>query len=150
VADKQGKGSTPEMRNAMYTSPAQRFAQTYSRQATASRVAAADPHELIAMLFEAVDESLLAAQGALERGDIPAKCAAISKAVRIVDEGLRAALDPKGGELTDNLDALYDYCVRRLTEANLRNDAAMVQEVRGLLAPVAEAWNQIRTNGAKG
>jgi flagellar protein FliS len=96
------------------------------------------------MLFEAVDASLLAAQGALERGDIPAKCAAISKAARIVDEGLRAALDPKGGELTDNLDALYDYCVRRLTEANLRNDAGMVQEVRGLLAPVAQAWNQIR------
>jgi flagellar protein FliS len=144
VADNKDKGSTPEARNAMYTSPTQRFAQAYSRQATASRVAAASPHELIAMLFEAVDASLLAAQGALERGDIPAKCAAISKAARIVDEGLRAALDPKGGELTDNLDALYDYCVRRLTEANLRNDAGMMQEVRGLLAPVAQAWNQIR------
>ncbi|TSE18602.1 Flagellar protein FliS [Tepidimonas alkaliphilus] len=128
----------------MYTAPAARTANAYLRQAAASRVAAASPHELIAMLFEGVDQTLLSALGALERGDIPAKAAALSKAVRLLDEGLRAALDPKGGELTERLDALYDYCILRLTQANLHNDAKGIEEVRGLLAPVADAWNQIR------
>ena len=128
----------------MYTAPAARTANAYLRQAAASRVAAASPHELIAMLFEGLDQALLSALGALERGDIPAKAAALSKAVRLLDEGLKAALDPQGGELTERLDALYDYCLRRLTEANLHNDRERIDEVRRLMAPVADAWNQIR------
>ena len=128
----------------MYTPPAVRSANAYLRQAAASRVAAASPHELIAMLFEGLDHALLSALGALDRGDIPGKAAAVSKAVRLLDEGLRCALDPQGGKLSEQLDALYDYCVRRLTEANLHNDRQRIEEVRRLMAPLADAWNQIR------
>ncbi|TSE25166.1 flagellar export chaperone FliS [Tepidimonas aquatica] len=128
----------------MYTSPAVRSVNAYTRQAAASRVAAASPHELVAMIFEALDQALLNALGALQRGDVPAKAAALSKAVQLLEEGLRAALDPKGGELTERLDVLYEYCARRLTEANLHNDGERVEEVRRLIAPVADAWNQIR------
>ncbi|MDW8336512.1 MAG: flagellar export chaperone FliS [Tepidimonas sp.] len=128
----------------MFTTPSARMANAYARQAMATRVAAASPHELIAMLFDGLGQSLLAAQGALERGDIPAKAAAISKAVQLLDEGLKAALDPKAGELSERLGALYDYCIRRLTEANLYNDRARIEEVRRLITPVADAWNQIR------
>lgn len=142
MADKAFQKS--EWSDAMYTAPSLRTVNAYTRQATATRVAAANPHELIAMLFEGLDQSLLAAQGALERGDIPAKAAAISKAVQLLDEGLKAALDPKGGELSERLGALYDYCIRRLTEANLYNDRARIEEVRRLITPVADAWNQIR------
>lgn len=144
MTDKLLRHSPVTRSNEMYTSPTQRSVNAYTRQAMATRVAAATPHELIAMLFEGLLQSLLAAKGAIERGDIPAKGAAIGKAVRILDEGLRAALDEGGGELTDNLRALYDYCLRRLTEANLRNDVPIIDEVRGLLEPIANAWNQIR------
>lgn len=128
----------------MFTTPSSRMANAYARQAMATRVAAASPHELIAMLFEGLVQSLLAAQGALDRGDIPAKATAISKAVRLLDEGLKAALDPKAGELSERLGALYDYCIRRLTEANLYNDRTRIEEVRRLIISVADAWNQIR------
>lgn len=144
MADNKGKAQPTARSDTMYTPPHARTVHAYTQQAAASRVAAASPHELIAMLYEGIEQALLAAQGALGRGDIPAKAAAISKAVRLLDEGLKAALDPQGGELTERLDALYDYCIRRLTEANLRNDAAAVEEVRSLLHPVADAWNQIR------
>lgn len=130
--------------NTMYTVSTARTADAYLHQGIASRVAAASPHELIAMLFEGLDQTLLVALGALERGDIPAKAAALSKAVRLLDEGLQAALNPQGGELTERLDALYDYCLRRLIEANLYNDRERIEEVRRLIAPVADAWNQIR------
>lgn len=142
--DKQGNPNDMTRSPTMYTSTAHRSANAYVRQAAAARVAAASPHELITMLFEGLDQALLAAQGALARGDVAAKGAAIGKAVRILDEGLRAALDPAGGDLTERLDALYDYCLRRLTEANLRNDAAAIDEVRRLMTEVADGWKAIR------
>jgi flagellar protein FliS len=144
MTDNKNKEQPNVRSDTMYTPPHARSVHAYTQHAAASRVAAASPHELIAMLFEGVEQALLAAHGALQRGDVPAKAAALSKAVRLLDEGLKAALDPQGGELTQRLDALYDYCIRRLTEANLRNDLAAIDEVRRLLHPVADAWNQIR------
>lgn len=130
-------------RQTMY-SPAMTFARTYFAHGIAARVAGSDPHELIVLLFEALDRALLQAKGAIEQGELTAKATAIDHALRILDDGLRTALSPDGGELTDNLSRLYDYCLRRLAEANLRSDASIIDEVRGLLEPVAEAWNQIR------
>ena len=83
----------------------------------------------------------------MARGDIVGKCNAISKAVRIIEEGLSTALDKvDGGELAENLGALYDYCIRRLILANARNDDAMMQEVMRLIEPVALGWNEIKKN----
>jgi flagellar protein FliS len=75
---------------------------------------------------------------------VAAKGRAITKAVRLLDEGLKAALNPDGGELSVNLGNLYDYCIRRLTEANLHNDVAAVDEVKRLIEPVADGWRAIR------
>jgi flagellar secretion chaperone FliS len=85
------------------------------------------------------------AKGAMERQDIAAKGKAISKAVRLLDEGLKAGLSPAGGELSVNLGNLYDYCIRRLTQANIHNDVQAVEEVRGLIEPIADSWRTIRS-----
>lgn len=107
-------------------------------------VAAASPHKLVAMLFDALQESLAQARGALQAGEIEAKCRAIGRAVRIVDEGLRGGLDvTRGGALAHNLDDLYAYVTLRLTQANLRNDDAAVAECQRLVEPVARAWAAI-------
>jgi flagellar protein FliS len=80
----------------------------------------------------------------MARGDIPEKGRQIGMAVRILDEGLKGGLDPaRGGELAANLGALYDYCVARLTQANMRGDVTAVEEVLKLITPVADGWNQI-------
>ncbi len=72
-----------------------------------------------------------------------AKCNGISKAIRILEEGLNTALDREdGGELAENLGALYDYCMRRLILANARNDDAMMQEVQRLIEPMAQGWKR--------
>ncbi|TSE36214.1 flagellar export chaperone FliS [Tepidimonas charontis] len=128
----------------MYTAPSQRLAASYAREAAASRVASASPHELIMMLFDGLLASLLSAKGAMERGDVAAKGQAIGKAVRILEEGLRAGLSPEGGELSGRLEALYDYCGRQLTWANLHNDVKRIDEVIDLIKAVADAWQQIR------
>jgi flagellar protein FliS len=88
------------------------------------------------------------ARGALAAGRIEEKGNAIGRAVSIVEDGLRAGLDlEQGGVLAADLSALYGYVTRRLTEANLKNDDARLQECARLLEPVRTAWLAIEPNG---
>ena len=122
-----------------------RSANAYKSVGVESAVLGADAHQMIGLLYEAVLKALGVAKMAIQNGDIPGKGQAIGRAVRLIDEGLKAVLnDAQGGEIAANLRSLYDYCVLRLCEANLRSDLAMVEEVEGLVRPVADAWSQIR------
>jgi flagellar protein FliS len=131
----------------MYTPVSSRAASAYRQVGVQSGVDGASPHTLIKMLFDGLIQSLNAARGALQRGDIAEKGRQIGKAVRILEEGLKGGLNPaQGGEIARNLAALYDYCVSRLTLANMRNDLALVEEVVSLIAPVAQSWSEIGPN----
>ena len=127
----------------MYTPVSSRAANAYRQVGVQSSVDGASPHQLIQMLFDGLLQTLHEARGALQRGEVEAKGRLLGKAVRILEEGLKGGLSPAGGELTTNLRALYDYCVSRLTLANLRNDAALVEEVVALIEPVAQSWGAI-------
>ena len=132
----------------MFTSVSTRAASAYKRVAAETSVQGADPHQLVELLFDALLQSLAAARGAMSRGDVNGKGLAIGKAVRIIEEGLKAGLNLKGGgELAANLQALYEYSIRRLTQANLRNDIAVIEEVTQLIEPVASSWKLIRGSG---
>lgn len=128
----------------MYTSPFSRASTTYKTVGVETSVQSADPHRLIQLLFEEVLRSINVARGALARQQIAQKGMAIGKAVRVLEEGLKASLDiERGGEVASNLQILYEYCVAQLMKANLSNDDALLLEVRGLIEPVAQAWAQI-------
>ena len=129
----------------MYTSVSQRMASTYKKVGVESRVESASPHELISLLFEGLLSTLNVAKLHMTAGDIPAKSQAITKASRIITEGLKGSLDPKGGDLTDNLTMLYDYCVASLMQAHLKNDVTMIDEVIGLIGPLSETWKSMNT-----
>lgn len=80
----------------------------------------------------------------VQQNDIAGKGYALSKAIDIITNGLKADLDiEKGGELAENLAALYDYMVQRLMIANLHNDAKVIDEVETLLNSISDAWRQI-------
>ena len=77
-------------------------------------------------------------------GRVADKGQSLGKAVRIVEEGLKASLDRRaGGQLAGKLAQLYDYLSMRLLQANLRNDRAALDEVERLLADLRGAWAQI-------
>ena len=104
----------------------------------------ASPHRLVAMLFEGFGDALSQARTAMSKREVETKCKAITRAVRIVDEGLRANLDTTaGGKLAHDLSALYGYVALRLTQANLRNDQAALDECASLMEPVRSAWAAI-------
>lgn len=112
----------------------------YKQVGTQVSADSADPHQLIVMLFDGALERIAIARGAIERKDIEEKGQKIGRVIAIVD-GLRASLDKeRGGEIAENLDNLYDYIQRRLFEANLTNDLAVLTEVADLLKEVRSAW----------
>ena len=113
-----------------------RGVNAYANVALETGVDSASPHKLIVMLYDGALVALLSA-----KTNIAAKGSAISKAISIIDNGLRASLDKDaGGEIAANLDALYDYMSRRLLHANLKNDVGIIEEIHGLLADLRGAW----------
>ena len=85
----------------MFTPSAYRASSAYKRVGADTAVPGADSHRLVQMLFDEALESISAARGAMQRGEIPAKCALIGKALRIVDEGLKASQDSGIFSLTE-------------------------------------------------
>ncbi|HET6317862.1 MAG TPA: flagellar export chaperone FliS [Chloroflexota bacterium] len=117
----------------------------YAQVGIETGVHGASPHQLVQMLFDGLLESLAQARGAIVAGDLPARGRALRRAIAIVDEGLRGALDlERGGELAGNLQELYGYVVMRLTQAHATSDPALLDECQRLIQPLREAWNAIK------
>jgi len=123
-------------------------ANAYANVGLETGVVAANPHQLIIMLYEGAELSVRMAIRHMNEGDLAKKSAAITKASTIILEGLRAALDTRqGGKLAMQLDALYDYMGKRLMLAHLKNQTEPLEEVLGLLRELHDAWKQIGVTG---
>jgi len=119
-------------------------ATAYARVGVETGVMAASPHNLITMLFDGALVAVASAHQHMKAGHIQDKGLAISRAIMIINDGLRASLDKKaGGEIAQNLDALYAYLGNRLLEANLRNQLDTLDEVERLLKELKGAWDAI-------
>ncbi|YCH30596.1 flagellar export chaperone FliS [Erwinia sp. D4-22] len=109
-----------------------------------SKVAGATPHQLITMLFEGAHSAIVRARLYFENGNIAKRGEMISKAINIIDNGLRSALDhEKGQQIARDLDALYHYMSRTLLQANLNNDPSQLTHVDEILMNIAETWKEI-------
>lgn len=121
--------------------------EAYSQVGLNAKVAAASPHGLIIMLFDGAIAAITKAKYHMEKStvdDIAEKGAAISKAIAIIDDGLKASLNMEvGGELAQNLDSLYEYMSFRLVHANLKNDKEILDEISQRLLELREAWDSI-------
>jgi flagellar protein FliS len=124
----------------MFGSPAS-GAKAYAKVQVETGVAAANSHRLIVMLFDGALIAVRTALKEMQASNIAAKGEAVSKAISIIDGGLRASLDKKvGGDIAENLDALYAYMSKQLLMANLQNDPVKLEEVLKLLVDLRDAW----------
>lgn len=117
--------------------------KNYQKEALKSRIAGADRYEIIQMLMAGAIEKMVFAKVAIEKKHLEAKSEHLSKASAIL-EALRGCLDfDAGGEVTENLYALYSYMIDRLVDATLKNDSSIIDEVSALLREIKSGWDAI-------
>ena len=118
--------------------------QAYAKIGVESAVMSATSPQLMTLLFEGAISAVVRARLFIQDNNIQSKGSAISKAINIIEAGLKQGLDEASGdELTLNLIGLYSYMVRRLVEANIRNDVPALEEVETLLRNIADAWKEV-------
>lgn len=122
-----------------------RALRQYQKVNSHAQISEASPHRLVQMLMEGGLDRMAQAKGALARGDIAQKGLMLGKATDILI-GLRDGLNAEKSdnkEYVQQLEGLYVYMTNRLMEANLHNDADMIDEVARLLITVKEGWDAI-------
>jgi flagellar protein FliS len=130
-------------------SSSHRALKAYAEIGVETGVAAANPHKLILMLFEGAMLAVASAKMHMQRKEIARRGESISKAIMIIESGLKASLDLKaGGQLAERLHALYDYMLRRLLYANINESPEALDEVSHLLAELNSAWAAIGSTPA--
>jgi flagellar protein FliS len=118
--------------------------RAYASVGVHTAVESASPHKLILMLYDGLLKQLRLGKAHMNRGELGQKATCLSKALSILDQGLRLNLDREaGGAIAAQLHALYEYCERRVLHANLRNDPAALDEVVQLIEPLRTAWQAI-------
>ncbi len=124
-------------------------AANYRNVELETTVASASPHKLILMLMDGALLSISRAGSFMSEKRVAEKGQAISNAIDIISNGLKASLNYEAGDvLAERLGALYDYMCARLLHANLRNDQAALGEVAGLLREIKGAWAEIANDPA--
>jgi flagellar protein FliS len=119
------------------------YASQYRQTAVSSAVLDADPHRLVALMFTGLRERLQLAAACIDAGNVARKGQAITEASTIVGH-LDGSLNMEaGGEIAQNLSALYDYVQRRLLDANIQNDPAILRECDDLIGDIQSAWAAI-------
>ncbi|MGY4830197.1 flagellar export chaperone FliS [Sphaerotilaceae bacterium SBD11-9] len=132
-----------------YSAPNKRQLGAYQQVHVTTGVDGASPHRLVEMLFEGLLDAFAQARGAIRQGNIETKGEAIGRAVRIIDEGLRAGLNLEaGGPLAADLRDLYAYVTVRLTYANRHSDEAAIAECAQLIEPLSKAWSEMGQKAA--
>lgn len=106
-------------------------------------VITADPGKLVIMCYEgAIDQLKIAKMKYLEK-DYEAKCKALTKAMNIIDELLYSLDFEKGGDISRNLQAIYNYVTRRILLADINRDIDGIDEVIGMLTELLSSWKEI-------
>lgn len=114
------------------TNPYARYQQTAIRTA--------DRGDLLILTYEALLRWLARAEDAIMGNKMVEAHEALIAAQDLV-ANLESSLDfERGGEIASNLAALYDFVKRELIQANVAKDKEMVANVRGLVAPLLDAW----------
>ncbi len=119
----------------------------YSQHGLEAQVENASPHQLILMLFDGAASALNIARIHMVAKEFEQKGALINRAIEIISGGLQSSLDMSVGELSQRLNALYDYMIRRLCDANSHNDVAALDEVSMLLLEIHTSWKEIGEKG---
>lgn len=117
--------------------------QSYRKVSLDSEISVASPHRIIQMMFDGALQRLAQSRYAIENNDLTNKGIYIGKAIGIIT-GLNNSLNMEaGGQIAQNLSDLYDFMLRRISEANLNNDVKALDDVSEIIRTIKEGWDAI-------
>ena len=115
----------------------------YGKMKDATQTMYASPHQLMLMLFDGAIESMSLNIRAIQQNDLEARSKQNTRSITIIN-GMRECLDMQaGGELADNLYALYQYMAQELFRANFKNDSETIRNIQTMLKDIRGSWEKI-------
>ena len=115
------------------------------QQVNKSTAQQASPYQLVAMLFQKLLDNIATAKGAIAQKNHEKKGTELSNAIAIIGV-LESSLDFKqGGDISENLAALYKFCSEQLLVASATNDEVKLDEIIQILLPIKAGWDAIPT-----
>jgi len=118
---------------------AQNIANVYKK----NQITTASPKKLVILLYEGAIKALRLAELGLEENKLDLVNKNLIKAQDIITE-LQTTLDmDAGGEIAEQLAALYDYFLNELYQANIKKDNKNIVYVREKMTELLESWEEI-------
>ncbi|EPF0313267.1 flagellar export chaperone FliS [Enterobacter chuandaensis] len=116
----------------------------YTAVSLDSQINGATSHELIVLLYDGAINAMKRAEIYFQSGNIARRGEMISRAINIIDNGLRAGLDhEKGGQIAEELESLYEYISRTLLEVNLNKTGENLPHLISLMTEMSETWQLV-------
>jgi len=115
-----------------------------------TQIGTANPAELITLLYDEAIKKCKMACKAIEDSKPELAHEQLIKTQAIIDELYFSVNKEQGGEIAENLLALYDYMKRRLVEANIKKDIEIINEVINMVTELRQTWQEAVKIGAKG
>ena len=114
----------------------------YNHMNAQTQLTDASPHKVIQLLMAGAIDRLIKVSAMMEN-ETGGYHDMLSNSIDII-LALNSALDmDKGGEISENLNALYDYMQFQLVQANIERDHKKVDEVIELIKTIKDGWDQI-------
>ena len=104
-------------------------------------VTQSSPAELTLMLYNGALKFLKLARKGIQENNISLKNENIQKIQNIIQE-LMVTLN-MDMEVSHNIMRMYDYMMRQLIQANVKNDLQLLDEVEGYLVEFRDTWKEV-------
>jgi len=104
------------------------------------QTAGASPVQLVVVLMNGLLDELARVRAHIEAGRYEQKGSSIAKCIAMFN-GLTSMVDADAqSDVINRMTALYEYCVRRVNEAGITLDTALIDEVEALVTTLRDAW----------
>jgi len=107
-----------------------------------NQITTTDPATVLLMLYQGAIDSLNHAQDHVLAGAMAEKGMHILRANDIINQFIASLDHDVGGEIAQNLDALYRYMLDQILLANVNNDPKPLDTVISLLMTLKSGWEE--------